>query len=102
MIILKGSLLFLHLVNVGSQQWVKDPQAFRFALCTNESQERWDGVSQAVDQIDLIASIWLFKAGNSGKPLEISPWGISSSYLETQAEFYEQKICWEACLPHLV
>lgn len=81
---------------------MKDPQAFRFAPYTSESQERWDGVSQALDQIDLIVSIWLFKAGNCGKPLETSPWGISSSYLETQAEFYEQKICWEACLPHLL
>lgn len=76
----------------------------RFASYTSEPQERWDGVSYALCEIRLISStsIWLFKSNNCGKSLENSPWGISTSYLETQTEFYEQKICWEACLPHLL
>lgn len=83
---------------------VKDPQAFRFASHTSEPQERWDGVSHTPCEIKLISSIstGLYKSSNCGKPLETPPWGISTSYLETQTEFYNQKICWEACLPHLL
>lgn len=47
-------------------------------------------------------SALLFKSRNCEKLLETSPQGISISYLETQTGFYEHKVCWEACLPHLL
>lgn len=85
---------------VGSQ--CEGLPGFQVCIIHIPGEVAWGKVPSGQIKLISITSIWLFKSSNCGKPLECSPWGISTSYLETQTEFYEQKICWEACSPHLL